>query len=84
MGQKSDRQKVAMRPDGGLYKIILPAIPYDKSDSEEQLLPRHHTNPISPLRNVTPDFQKEKKEINFQNSLFLAQIVASQWGYNLC
>jgi hypothetical protein len=41
------------------------------SDSEQQLLPtsRHHTNPISPLPNVTPDFQKEeKKEIHFQNS----------------
>jgi hypothetical protein len=39
----------------------------------------HHTNPISPLPNVTPDFQKgEKKEINFQNSRFLAQIVAIQ------
>jgi hypothetical protein len=56
-----------------------------RSDSEQQLLPRNHTNPISPLPNVTPDFQKEeKKEIHFQNSRFLAQIVASQWGYNLC
>jgi hypothetical protein len=35
------------------------------SDSGQQLLPRHHTNPIFPLGNVTPDFQKEeqKKEI---------------------
>ena len=49
------------------------------SDSEQQLLPTHHTNPISPLPNVIPDFQKgEKKEIIYQNSWFLAQIVYSQ------
>jgi hypothetical protein len=56
------------------------------SDSEQHLLPRHHTNQISPLPNVTPDSQKKAgtQEIDFQNSRFLAQIVASQWGYNLC
>ena len=50
-GQKSDRQKVAMRPNGRLYKIILPAKGLShNSDSDQQLLPRHHTNPISPPR----------------------------------
>ena len=40
-----------------------------KSDSEQQLLPSHHTNPIPPLPNVTLDFQKgRKKEIHFQNA----------------
>jgi hypothetical protein len=67
MGQKSDRQKVAMRPNGWLCKIILPAKGLILSSSF--YLARHHTNPISPLPNVMPDFQKEeKKEIYFQNS----------------
>jgi hypothetical protein len=35
-----------------------------KSDSEQQLLPRHHTNPISPPANVTPDFRKKRKKRN--------------------
>ena len=34
MGQKSDRQKVAMRPNGWLYKIILPA-KAKRSDSDQ-------------------------------------------------
>jgi hypothetical protein len=87
MGQKSDRQKVAIRPNDWpavKYSSTIIACIIDppglamqnnssckRSDSEQQLLPRHHTNPISPLPNVAPDFQKEeKKEIYFlfQNS----------------
>jgi hypothetical protein len=65
MGQKSDRQKVAMRPNGSLYKIILPATTLILSSSFYQgtVLIQFH-----PPANVTPDFQKrEKKEIFFQN-----------------
>ena len=34
------------------------------SDSDQQLLLRHHTNLISPHANVTPDFQKKRKKRN--------------------
>ena len=65
-GQKSDRQKVAMRLNGWLYKIILPVRSLILISSFNL---RHHTNPISPPANVTPDFQKRnKKEIHFQNA----------------
>jgi hypothetical protein len=57
-GQKSDRQKVAMRPNGWLCKIILPAKGLILISSFDH---RHNTNPISPPANVTPDFQKRKK-----------------------
>jgi hypothetical protein len=43
MGQKSDRQKVAMRPPGWLCKNNSSC---KRSDSEQQLLPRHPTKPI--------------------------------------
>ena len=81
MGQKSDRQKVAMRPNGWLYKIILPAITLILSSSSYlgTILIQFH-----PPANATPDFQKrEKKEIHFQNAWFLPQIVASRQGCNL-
>jgi hypothetical protein len=62
MGQKSDRQKVAMRPNGWLYKIILPAITLILSSSFYQGTVRIQFHP--PV-NVTPDFQKEKKKKYF-------------------
>ena len=34
---------------------------WKRSDSDQQLLPRHRTNPISPPTNVTPDFHKDKE-----------------------
>jgi hypothetical protein len=55
-GQKSDRQKVVMLPNGWLYKKNSPC---HNSDSDQQLLPKHNTNPISAPANVTPDFQKK-------------------------
>ena len=59
MGQKSDRQKVAMRPNGWLYKIILPARSLILSSSFYlgTILIQFHTP-----ANVTGDFQKEKKK----------------------
>jgi hypothetical protein len=66
MGQKFDRQKVAMPPNGWLYKIILPAISLILSSSFYlgTILIQFH-----PPANATPDFQKrEKKEIHFQNA----------------
>jgi hypothetical protein len=64
-GQKSDRQKVAMRPNGWLYKIILPAKGLILSSRFYlgTILIQFH-----PHANVTPDFQKRKKEIHFQNA----------------
>ena len=60
-GQKSDRQKIAMRPNGWLlvYKIILPAISLILISSFYlgTILIQFH-----PLANVTPDFQKKKKK----------------------
>ena len=57
--------------------------------SEVLFVPEYNTwggggsnDPPSP-QNVTPGRNLEKKERNFQNSWFLAQIVASRWGYNL-
>jgi hypothetical protein len=66
MGQKSERQKAAMLPNGWLYKIILPAISLILSSSFYlgTILIQFH----SPA-NVTPDFQKvERKKIHFQNA----------------
>jgi hypothetical protein len=60
MGQKSDGQKVAMRPNGWLYKIILPARSLILSSSFYQgsVLIQFH-----PPANVTPaDFQKRRKK----------------------
>jgi hypothetical protein len=59
MGQKSDRQKVAMRPNGWLYEIILPAMTLILSSSFylDTILIQSH-----PPANVTPDFQKRKKK----------------------
>jgi hypothetical protein len=58
-GQKSDRRKVAMLPDGWLYKIILPA-------RSLILISSFYIGTIliqfQPHANVTPDFQKRKKE----------------------
>jgi hypothetical protein len=65
-GQKSDRQKVAMRPNGWLYKIILPArsLILLSSFYLGTILIQFH-----PHANVTPDFRKRnKKEIHFQNA----------------
>ena len=65
-GQKSDRQKVAMRPNGWLYKIILPArsLILISNFYLGTILMQFH-----PPANVTPDFQKRnKKEIHFQNA----------------
>jgi hypothetical protein len=61
MGQKSDRQKVAMRPNGWLYKIILPAKVLILSSSSYlgTILIQFH-----PPSNATPDFQKQKKKRN--------------------
>jgi hypothetical protein len=58
MGQKSDRQKVAMRPNGKLYKIILPPITLilGSSFSVDTIRIEFH-----PPANVTPDFHKKKK-----------------------
>jgi hypothetical protein len=66
MGQKSDRQKVAMRPNGWLGKIILPTKGQIMSTS-------FYLGTIliqsPPPANVTPDFQKgKKKEIHFRNA----------------
>ena len=59
-GQKSDRQKNAMRSNGWLYKIILPA-------RSLILISSFYLGTIliqfQPHANVTPDFQKRKKEI---------------------
>jgi hypothetical protein len=66
MGQKSDRQKVAMRPNGWLYKIILPAITLILSSSFYQgtVLIQFH-----PPRTRRLIFKKgKKKEIYFQNA----------------
>jgi hypothetical protein len=63
MGQKSDRQKVAMRPNHGpnvwLYTIIIPAISLILGSSFYQgpVLIQFH-----PPANVTPDFQKTGKK----------------------
>jgi hypothetical protein len=43
-----------------------------RSDSEQQLLPRHLTNPISPPTNVTPGFQKKKEK-----NIFLKRVIFS-------
>jgi len=55
-GQKSDSQKVAMRPNGWLYKIILPAkgLILISSFYPGTVLVQFH-----PHANVTPDFQKQ-------------------------
>jgi hypothetical protein len=60
------RTKVAIRPNGWLYKIILPAITLILSSSFYlgTILIQFH-----PPANVTPDFHKRgKKEIHFQNA----------------
>jgi hypothetical protein len=58
-GQKSNRQKVAMRPNGWLYKIILPAkgLILISSFYLGTVLVQFH-----PHANVTPDFQKKEKK----------------------
>jgi hypothetical protein len=68
MGQKSDRQKVAMRPNGWLYKKILPAkgLILRSSSYLGTILIQFH-----PPAHATPDFQKrEKKEIHFKTRDF--------------
>jgi hypothetical protein len=66
--QKSDRQKVAMRPNGWLYKTILPAtsLILISSFNLGTILIQFHP------ANATPDFQKKdkkkKEEIHFQNA----------------
>jgi hypothetical protein len=62
LGQKSDRQKMAMRPNGRLYKIVLPAQTPILSSSAYlgTILIRS-----PPPANVTPDFQKRKERNTF-------------------
>jgi hypothetical protein len=68
MGQKSDRQKVAMRQNGWLCKIILLAKGLILSSS-------FYLGTIliqfPPLPNVTPDFQKEEKKRNTFSKLLI-------------
>jgi hypothetical protein len=64
-GQKSDRQKIAMRPDGWLYKIILPAITLILISSFNLGTTLIQFYPPRTLRLI---FKKEKKEIHFQNA----------------
>jgi hypothetical protein len=68
MRQKSELQKVAMRPNGWLCKVILPAKGLILSNS-------FYLGTIliqfPPSKNVTPDFQKGgKKEKNSKLSIF--------------
>jgi hypothetical protein len=68
MGQKSYRQKVAMRPNGWLCKIILPAKGLILSNNF-YLLVGTILIKFPPSQNVTPDSQKGEKKIEIFKTL---------------
>jgi hypothetical protein len=77
-GQKSDGQKVAMRPNGWLYEIILPDIRLILISSFDlnTILIQFH-----PHANVTPDLKKKgKKDITFSKRLIFSTDCSPSMG----